>query len=107
TCKMRRTSMETISNAAESIKDMTITRMFGAPRELVFAMWTDAKHIQQWWGPRMFTNPRVEIDARPGGKMNIDMLGPDGVIYPDVGVFEEVVEPERLVFTSSAVDAAD
>ncbi len=83
---------------------LVITRVFDAPRELVFKAWTDPKHVTQWWGPNEFTNPVCELDVRPGGAIRIDMRGPDGVIYPMKGVFHEIVEPERLVFTSSALE---
>ena len=88
----------------EGKREVTITRIIDAPRELVFKAWTDPKHMAQWWGPRYFTNPICEMDVRPGGAILIHMRGPDGVIYPMKGVFHEIVEPERLVFTSSAFD---
>ena len=83
--------------------DLVITRVFDAPRSLVFAAWTDSKHLAQWWGPRDFTNPRCEVDARPGGIIRIDMCGPDGTIYPMTGTFDEIVEPERIVMTNVAI----
>ncbi len=83
---------------------LVITRVFDAPRDLVFKAWTDPKHVAQWWGPNGFTNPVCELDVRPGGAIRIDMRGPDGVVYPMQGVFYEIVEPERLVFTSSALE---
>lgn len=91
------------SAAGEAPKELILTRILGAPRGLAFKVWTDAKHLAEWWGPRKFTNPVCEIDARPGGLIRIDMRGPDGMIYPMKGVFHEVVEPERLVFTSTAL----
>ena len=87
-------------------RDVTITRTFDAPRALVFKAWTDAKHLAQWWGPDGFTNPVCEIDARVGGVLRIHMRGPDGTVYPMKGVIQEIAEPERLVFTNIAVDAA-
>ncbi len=83
---------------------LVITRVFDAPRDLVFKAWTDPKHVAQWWGPKGFTNPVCELDVRPGGAIRIDMRGPDGVIYPMKGVFHEIVEPERLVVTTSALE---
>ena len=85
---------------------VVLTRVFDAPRDLVFRAWTDPRQLAQWWGPHNFTNPRCEVDVRPGGALRIDMRGPDGVVYPCAGVFREVVEPERLVFTTAALDAA-
>jgi uncharacterized protein YndB with AHSA1/START domain len=83
---------------------VVITRTFSAPRELVFKAWTDPRDVAQWWGPHRFTNPVCELDARPGGAIRIHMRGPDGTVYPMTGVYEEIVEPERLVFTSAALD---
>jgi uncharacterized protein YndB with AHSA1/START domain len=85
--------------------EVTLTRLVAAPRERVFRAWTDAKHLAQWWGPKHFTNPLCELDARPGGVIRIDMQAPDGSVHPMDGVFHEVVPPERLVFTSRAFDA--
>ncbi|HXX51274.1 MAG TPA: SRPBCC domain-containing protein [Xanthobacteraceae bacterium] len=87
-------------------REITITRVFDAPRTQVFAAWTNAEHLAQWWGPKGFTNPVCEIDARVGGAIRIHMRSPDGAIYPMKGEFREVVPPERLVFTNIAVDAA-
>jgi uncharacterized protein YndB with AHSA1/START domain len=85
---------------------LTITRVFDAPRDLVFSAWTDVKHVSRWWGPHGFTNPRCELDVRPGGMIRIDMRGSDGTVYPMTGSYTEIVKPERLVFTSAALDAA-
>jgi len=87
-------------------RELTITRVFDAPRALVFEAWADAKHLAQWWGPKGFTNPVCEMDARIGGKLRMHMRAPDGTIYPMKGEIRELVAPERLVFTSIAVDAA-
>src|SRR6202167_2121007 len=98
----------TTNNLVEktSGKEIIITRVFDAPRALVFKAWTDPKHLAQWWGPKGFTNPVCEIDARIGGALRIHMRGPDGSIYPMKGVIREIAAPERLVFTNIAVDAS-
>jgi uncharacterized protein YndB with AHSA1/START domain len=85
-------------------REFIITREFDAPRELVFKAWTDPKHLAQWWGPRGFTNPVCEWDARPGREIYVVMRAPNGVRYPMAGEFREVAAPERLVFTSGALD---
>ena len=85
-------------------RELHITRIFDAPRDLVFEAWTDPKHVAQWWGPKYFTNPVCELDVRSGGAILIHMQGPDGAVYPMKGVFNEVVRPERLVFTSGAFE---
>jgi uncharacterized protein YndB with AHSA1/START domain len=87
-------------------REITITRVFDAPRALVFAAWTDAKHLAQWWGPNGFTNPVCEIDPRVGGALRIHMRDPNGNVYPMKGLIREIVPPERLVFTNIALDQA-
>jgi len=87
-------------------REITITRIFDAPRTTVFKAWTDPKILAQWWGPKGFTNPRCEIDVRVGGAIRIDMRAPDGAVYPMGGEFREIVAPERLVFSNNALDAA-
>lgn len=87
-------------------RELTIVRVYDAPRALVFRMWIEPKHMAQWWGPKGFTNPRCELDAHVGGKIHIDMRAPDGTIYPMSGEFREVKEPERLVFVAYADDGA-
>lgn len=86
-------------------KELTLTRLFDAPRELVWKAWTDPKHLAQWWGPSGFTNPVCEADARVGGSFRIVMRSPDGVDFPCGGEYREVFAPERLVFTNIATDS--
>ncbi len=80
-------------------REIVITRVFDAPRELVFSAWTDPKHVAQWWGPKGFTSTVHEMDVKPGGVWRFVMHGPDGVDYPNRIVYSEVVEPERLVYS--------
>ncbi len=98
---------KTAATVGSSQWDLVMTRVFDAPRELVFRAWTDTRHVAQWWGPKGFTNPVCEMDARAGGALRIHMRAPDGMVYPMKGVFQEVVEPQRLVFVASALDAND
>jgi uncharacterized protein YndB with AHSA1/START domain len=85
-------------------REATITRTFDAPRNRVFQMWTDSERMAQWWGPKGFTNPVCEVDARPGGAIRIHMRAPDGVVYPMTGTFRAIAAPERLAFASVAED---
>jgi uncharacterized protein YndB with AHSA1/START domain len=94
------------SKPARAEREVTIARVFDAPRALVFEAWTDPKHLSQWWGPHGFTTPICQFDARVGGAIRIHMRGPDGVIYPMKGEIRELVVPERLVFTNIALDDA-
>src|SRR5207253_3226800 len=84
--------------------ELVLTRTFDAPRNLVWKAWTDPRYLAQWWGPHSFSNPVCEIDARTGGAIRIHMRGPDGTIYRSRGVFEELVPPQRLVFTNGVED---
>jgi uncharacterized protein YndB with AHSA1/START domain len=92
------------AHPARPERNLVLTRIIDAPRELVFKAWTDPGQMARWWGPKGFTNPVCEVDAKPGGALRIVMRAPDGAEYPMKGVFQEVVEPERLVFTNIAVD---
>ena len=85
-------------------REVTLTRVFDAPVQLVWAAWTDPRHLAQWWGPKNFTNPVCELDLRPGGAIRIHMQAPNGAVYPMTGSFKEIVPCERLVFTSEARD---
>ncbi|MEO3430581.1 SRPBCC domain-containing protein [Pelagibius sp. CAU 1746] len=86
---------------------LTLNRELDAPRELVFRAWTDPLHLARWWGPAGFTNPVCEFEARPGGRIHIDMTGPDGAVYPMGGEVLEVDPPARLVFFSTAFENAE
>ena len=80
-------------------REMVITRVIDAPRELVFDAWTDPEQIVHWWGPEGFTTTIEKMDVRPGGEWIHVMHGPDGTDYPNKSVFLEVVRPELLSST--------
>ena len=84
--------------------ELVITRVFDAPRSLVFRAWAEPKHLMHWWGPRGFSLPSCEIDLRSGGRYRFHMRGADGDHWTQ-GVFREVVEPSRIVMAGSWVDA--
>jgi len=92
------------SDAEANERTVVITRIFDAPRELVFKAWTDAQHLALWWGPKGFTNPVCDVDARVGGALRIVMRAPDGTEHPMTGIFREVTPPARLVFSGVALD---
>lgn len=83
---------------------LVITRVFDAPRQLVWKAWTDPKRIMRWFGPRGFTTPVYKMDLRVGGKYLSAMRSPDGQDFWSTGVFREIVEPERLVLSDSFAD---
>ena len=90
----------TISAAARSpALELVISRVFEAPRSLVFKAWTQPEHLARWWGPKGFTLVACEMDVRPGGAWFRRMRSPEGAEYIKRGVYREIVAPERLVFT--------
>lgn len=98
--------------------DLVISRVLDAPRDLVFRAWVEPDHFARWFGPRGSTVPFCELDPTPGGTLHFCQRfpggDPEGVVRPghasgDVwvkGVYREVVEPERLVFTTYFSDEA-
>ena len=88
-------------------REFTITRLYDAPRELVWKAWTDPDHVSRWFGPRGFTTPlsTVRMDVRPGGTFELTMISDDdGKEYPSGGTFVEVDEPERLAWRDRDID---
>ncbi len=83
---------------------VVITRAFDAPRELVWKAWTDCDRLMRWWGPKDFTTPLCKIDLRPGGVFHNCMRSAEGRDYCGKGVYREIVDPERIVFTDSFAD---
>ncbi|WP_433330264.1 SRPBCC domain-containing protein [Spirillospora sp. CA-294931] len=78
---------------------IAVTRVFDAPRDLVFRNWVRAEDVAAWFAPDGYTVTRSELDARPGGNWVVEYRSPDGETYREYGEFREVVDPERLVFT--------
>lgn len=82
-----------------------VERVFNAPRELVFDMWSSAEHLQNWWGPKGWTLPVCTIDFRAGGIWHYQMVGPNGEESWGKAVYQEVVKPERLVYLDTFSDS--
>lgn len=82
--------------SATADREISTERIFDAPRQLVWKVWTDPRHIEQWWGPIGFTTTTKEFDLRPGGVWNHIMHGPDGTDYRNDISYTAVVEPELL-----------
>lgn len=94
------TSLKTFVEVKHDTREMSLTRVFDAPRELVFIAWTDPAHLVRWWGPHGFTLTGCEMDFRPGGEYRFVMRGPDGNDNPFHGVYREIVRNERIVFSA-------
>jgi uncharacterized protein YndB with AHSA1/START domain len=76
---------------------MVVTRVFDAPRELVWKAWTDPQYVMQWWGPKGFTAPVCKMDFRVGGKFLYCMRTPDGQEFWNGGEYHEIVQHEKIV----------
>ncbi|HKQ78770.1 MAG TPA: SRPBCC domain-containing protein [Blastocatellia bacterium] len=91
-------------SAGSSGRELVITRIFDAPRELVWKAWTEPERMMRWWGPKDFTSPACKIDLRVGGKYLFCMRSPEGQEFWSTGIYREIVEPERIVCTDSFAD---
>jgi uncharacterized protein YndB with AHSA1/START domain len=80
-------------------RELVLTRIIDAPRERVFATWT--QRLPEWWGPHGTVTTVCEMELKPGGVFRTVMRTPDGTEYPTRGVFLEIVAPERIVFTDA------
>ena len=87
--------MQNEKNSKPANRELGITRVLKAPRELVWKVWTDPEHIKHWWGPNGFTNTIFKMDVRPGGVWEFIMHGPDRTDYKNKHIYKEVVEPEN------------
>ena len=92
---MAQNKNNSVTNTAE--KTLETARIFNAPRELVWKVWTDPKHVVNWWGPKDFTSPFCKIDLRPGGTFHFCMRSPEGKNYWNKGEYLEIVAPEKIV----------
>jgi uncharacterized protein YndB with AHSA1/START domain len=84
-------------NTVSEIERMVVTRVFDAPRELVWKAWTDPKYVMQWWGPKGFTAPVCRMDFRVGGKSLCCMKAPDGQEFWNAVEYHEIVLHEKIV----------
>ena len=87
------------------IKELVIERVFDAPRERIFDVFTQPEHLQKWWGPKMVGIPLAEFEARPGGKIFIAERSLDGAMNYIAGVVREIERPSRVVFAIHFADA--
>jgi len=93
------------SVAKDMVKELVIERVFDAPRERVFDVFTQPEHLQKWWGPKGVSVPIAEFEARPGGKIFLAQRGPDGAMHYNAGTVREIERPSRVVFTIYFADA--
>ncbi|HYF64701.1 MAG TPA: SRPBCC family protein [Herpetosiphonaceae bacterium] len=88
-------------------REIIISRLINAPRERVFAAWTDPQQVGHWWGPQGFTTTTTSMDVRPGGRWSYVMHGPDGTDYANLIVYSEVEAPARLVYAHGSGEDND
>ncbi len=84
-----------------SDRELVLTRDIDAPRAAVYRCWTEPELVKQWYAPKPFSIAEAKIDLRPGGSHLIVMQSPDGLKFPNAGVFLEVVPNEKIVFTDA------
>jgi uncharacterized protein YndB with AHSA1/START domain len=99
-----RNSLDLTQDSYEDPRSLVATRIYDAPRDLVFSAWTNPRHLAQWWGPDGFTTTTSAFDMRPGGVWRFVMHGPDGRDYENRITFIEIVRPERLVYEHGGGD---
>ncbi len=85
--------------------ELSLTRLIDAPRAILYRCWTEPELIKQWFTPRPWTTPVVEMDVRPGGSSHMIFRGPEGQEFPNDGIFLDIVPNERLVFTDAYTSA--
>jgi uncharacterized protein YndB with AHSA1/START domain len=81
--------------------DLAVECVLDAPRAQVWRAWTDPEHLRRWWAPKPYQTPECELDLRPGGRFYTRMTGPDGFDFRGTGCFLDLVEGERIVWTSA------
>lgn len=92
------------AESAAMDSEFVLTRVFDAPRDLVFRAWTEAEHLARWFGPKGFTMFAGTLELRPGGVYHYGMRSPDGLEMWGRWVFREIEPPDRLVFVASFSD---
>jgi uncharacterized protein YndB with AHSA1/START domain len=85
-------------------REFVVERQFAAPRTLMFQVFTQPEHLKRWWAPQPYTVPVCTIDLRPGGIWHYCMRSPEGQEHWARGVYSEIVQPEKLVYTSTFAD---
>src|SRR4051795_6482421 len=96
---MSTTGREAPAQSAQPVtanREIVISRVIDAPRELVFEAFTEVRHLSRWWGPEGFTTATQSFEFRVGGEWDFVMHGPDGTDYPEWITWSEIVPPERI-----------
>ncbi len=102
-------SLQCLDDALQGATDreLVFTRLYDAPPDKVFPLWTEEEHLAKWWGPNGFSISVESIDVRPGGRWVFVMHSPDGKDYPNRITYDEVIFPERIVYSHEGPDLAN
>jgi uncharacterized protein YndB with AHSA1/START domain len=93
---MTATERETLSRSATADREISVSRVIGSPRELVFEAYTEVRHLARWWGPEGFTTATRAFEFRVGGEWDFEMRGPDGTVFQVWISWTEIVPPVRI-----------
>src|SRR3954454_6768715 len=93
---MTATGRDAMAQSARAEREIVISRLINAPREIVFEAFTAVRHLSQWWGPNGFTTTTRAFEFRAGGEWSFVMHGPDGTDYQEWITWTEIVPPERI-----------
>jgi len=96
--------MENVKNETQTKRELVITRILNAPRELVFKSFTESESLAQWWGPKGSEIKVSKLELRPGGTFLYNMQTPDGHVMWGKFVYREIIAPETIIFISSFAD---
>ena len=97
--------MTMASDILDPKRDLQITRLLDAPQNKVWRCWTEEEHLVKWFAPKPWTTPHAKLDVRAGGSTIVTMRSPEGVDFPNSGVYLEVVPNKKLVFTDAYTSA--
>ena len=94
-----------MNTSTKTQTELVITRIFDAPRTLIWKAWTNPEYIMRWWGPKHFTSPACKVDLRVGGKYLFCMKSKEGREFWSTGTYKEIIPLEKMVFTDSFADS--
>lgn len=97
---------QTLQGESKADREIMLTREYDAPRELVWAAWTEAAQVDQWWGPDGFVTRTEAMEVRAGGAWRFTMTAADGTVFPNYVLYMDVSPPERLIYAHGSEESA-
>jgi uncharacterized protein YndB with AHSA1/START domain len=95
---------QNVQKGSSVSNDILINKVFNLPLNAVWLAWTEPEHLKKWWGPKGYTCPSSQMEAKVGGKYLNCMRGPDGKEYWSTGEVKEFIPERKLVITDSFAD---